>query len=112
MTLSGAEYGLYAGEDISINGEVAVKKDTLIESVTSAENGIAAFKADIPIGHKYYIREIKAPDKYYMSDEKFEFTYSYKTTVLMNMYFHMNFIMKKYVQRFTSIKLIKKHRIL
>ena len=36
MTLSGAEYGLYAGEDISINGEVAVKKDTLIESVTSA----------------------------------------------------------------------------
>lgn len=78
MTLSGAEYGLYAGEDISINGEVAVKRDTLIESVTSAENGIAAFKADIPIGHKYYIREIKAPDKYYMSDEKFEFTYSYK----------------------------------
>src|SRR5699024_9144213 len=78
VTLSGAEYGLYAGEDISINGSTALQKDALIETVISNEDGVAAFTADIPIGHKYYIREITAPDKYYMSDEKYEFTYSYK----------------------------------
>lgn len=78
VTLAGAEFGLYAGEDISIDGKVVLQKDSLIETVTSDKEGAAAFTADIPIGHKYYIREITAPEKYYMTDEIFEFTYSYK----------------------------------
>lgn len=78
VTLAGAEFGLYAGEDIKIDGNTVLQKDSLIETVTSDQDGTAAFTADIPIGYKYYISEITAPDKYYMTDETFEFTYSYK----------------------------------
>lgn len=77
VTLAGAEYGLYAGEDIAVGSKVVVEKGALIESVISGEDGIAAFTADIPIGYNYYIQEITAPDKYYMSNDMFEFTYSY-----------------------------------
>ena len=78
VTLAGAEFGLYAGEDIKIDGNTVLQKDSLIETVTSDQDGTAAFTADIPIGYKYYISEITAPDKYYMTDETSEFTYSYK----------------------------------
>ena len=71
VTLAGAEFGLYAGEDIKIDGNTVLQKDSLIETVTSDQDGTAAFTADIPIGYKYYISEITAPDKYYMTDETF-----------------------------------------
>lgn len=76
--LSGAEFGLYAGDDIQVDGNTVFPKDTLIQSAISGSGGAAVFTADIPINHKYYIREIQAPEKYCGSDERFEFTYSYK----------------------------------
>lgn len=78
VTLKGATFALYAGEDIKIGDKVILAKNTLIETVVSNEKGVAAFTADIPINHKYYVLEEKAPDKYYMTDEKYEFDYSYK----------------------------------
>lgn len=79
VTLKGAEYGLYAGEDIKAkSGSVVVAKDTLIETVTTDENGLGTFKADIPINHTYYVKEIQAPEFYYKSDELFSFHYEYK----------------------------------
>lgn len=78
VTLKGAQYGLYAGEDIKAkDGSILVKKDSLIESVTTNTDGIGTFKADIPIGYAYYCKEIKAPENYYGSDEKFTFRYDY-----------------------------------
>lgn len=79
VTLKGAEYGLYAGEDIKAkSGNIVVSKDTLIETVTTNEDGIGAFKADIPINYNYYVKEIKAPEFYYKSDELYAFRYEYK----------------------------------
>ena len=77
-TLEGAKFGLYNKETIKINGRTVLDKDTLIQSSTSNRDGIAEFTADIPINYTYYIREIQAPEKYYMSDETYEFTYTYK----------------------------------
>ena len=77
-TLEGAKFGLYSKETIKINGRTVLDKDTLIQSSTSNRDGIAEFTADIPINYTYYIREIQAPEKYYMSDETYEFTYTYK----------------------------------
>lgn len=76
--LRGAEFGLYAGDDIQADGRIVISKDTLIQSAISDSEGVAAFTADIPINHSYYIREIQAPEKYCGSGEIFEFTYSYK----------------------------------
>lgn len=76
--LQGAEFGLYAGDDIKVDGNIVFPKDTLIQSAVSGSDGAAVFTADIPINHNYYIREIQAPEKYCGSEEIFEFTYSYK----------------------------------
>lgn len=76
--LQGAEFGLYAGDDIQVDGKTVFSKDTLIQSAVSDSEGAAVFTADIPINHNYYIRELQAPEKYCGSDEVFEFTYSYK----------------------------------
>ena len=77
-TLEGAKFGLYNKETIKINGRTVLDKDTLIQSSISNRDGIAEFSADIPINYTYYIREIQAPEKYYRSEETYEFTYTYK----------------------------------
>ena len=57
---------------------VVVKKDTLIESVTSDKDGVAAFQADIPINFRYYLKEIQAPEFYYMSTDRYDFLFEYE----------------------------------
>ena len=52
--VAGAEFGLYAKEDILAHGEVAVKADTLLGKAVSNEDGKAVFELDLPFG-SYYI---------------------------------------------------------
>ena len=79
VTLEGAVFGMYAGENITnAVGSVVVKKDTLIESVTSDKDGVAAFQADIPINFRYYLKEIQAPEFYYMSTDRYDFLFEYE----------------------------------
>lgn len=75
--LKGGIYSLYAGSDITNkSGEVIVSKNTLIESVTTDNNGKATFTADIPIGFSYYVKENKAPDGY-VRDETDIYTFKF-----------------------------------
>ena len=79
VTLEGAVFGLYAASDITDAEEnVIVSNGTLIEQVTSDTDGNAVFQSDIPLGFKYSVKEIQAPDKYYKSDAVYSFTYEYK----------------------------------
>lgn len=81
--LSGAVYGLYAGEDIVTgiqkdeeNGkwvlrdtpELLLKKGTLVDKCTTDENGKGIFTKDLPLG-LYEIRELEAPTGYLLNDE-------------------------------------------
>lgn len=77
--LSGGIYGLYTGSDIAdYAGNIIVKKDTLIEKVTTGSDGSAFYQSDLPIGNSYYIKELKAPEDYYInSEEVYSFTFSY-----------------------------------
>lgn len=75
--LSGAVFALYNKEEIVSGDKVIVKADTLLQKVTSDENGQAAFTLDLPLG-KYYVKEITAPDGYVSSDEILEFDASYQ----------------------------------
>ena len=76
--IAGAEFGLYASEDIeNMDGDVIVEKDTLLEVAVSDENGDIFFVKDFPLGN-YYAKEIKAPLGYASSDEIVEFDATYK----------------------------------
>lgn len=55
-----------------------VKKDTLIDKVTSDKEGAAAFHSDIPINFRYYLKEIQAPESYYMSSDRYDFLFEYE----------------------------------
>lgn len=67
--LAGAEFGLYAGEDIlDKDGKVIVKKDELIEALVTGKSGIITYSLDLPYG-EFYIKEITAPEGYKLSDE-------------------------------------------
>lgn len=67
--VEGAEFILYAKEDIkNIFGNVIASAGTMIEQAVSDVNGIARFSSNIPIG-VYEVKETKAPDGYYRSDQ-------------------------------------------
>ncbi|MBR1421853.1 MAG: hypothetical protein IJ571_00210 [Ruminococcus sp.] len=70
--LSGAKFALKAGENISLNDFVYEKDATIEEIITDVteENptGIVKF-ADVPVGFKYYVEEIEAPEGYILADD-------------------------------------------
>lgn len=71
IPVEGALIGLYTNENIeNDNGDVIVKKDTLIESGLSDKNGKVVFESDIPYGI-YYVKEIKAPQYFALNKTKF-----------------------------------------
>lgn len=76
--LSGAEFGLYAKEDIkNSDGKIVIAAGTQIEKIVTGEDGTAAFVSDLPLGW-YYVKEIKAPAGYVKSDETIEVDATYK----------------------------------
>ena len=75
--LEGAVFGIYNKEDIKADGKVLVKADTLLQEMTSGQDGIAACTLDLPLG-QYYVKELKAPAGFVSSDEVLEFDASYQ----------------------------------
>ena len=63
-----------------------MKKGTLIEKVTTGEDGTAKFTADLPIGYSYSVKEDQAPEGYVRNTEdvytfKFSYTNDKEATV-------------------------------
>lgn len=77
--LSGGIYGLYAAEDIKVDGKTVVPKGTLIEKATTGADGKASYKAELPINYSYSIREIQAPELYLRNNED-TYTFTFKFT--------------------------------
>ncbi|MCB6730038.1 LPXTG cell wall anchor domain-containing protein [Blautia obeum] len=77
--LSGGIYGLYAAEDIKVDGKTVVPKGTLIEKATTGADGKASYKAELPINYSYSIREIQAPELYLRNSEN-TYTFTFKFT--------------------------------
>lgn len=77
--LSGAQFSLYAGNDIkNADGTIIVQQGTLIETVTTGTAGGATFSAELPIGNSYYVKETKAPIGYLRNqDDIFTFNFQY-----------------------------------
>lgn len=77
--LSGGIYGLYAAEDIKVDGKTVVPKGTLIEKATTGADGKASYKAELPINYSYSIREIQSPELYLRNSED-TYTFTFKFT--------------------------------
>lgn len=82
--LEGAQFGLYSKDGISITKmkdgaitlETLVKPDALIETATTDESGKVTFESELPMGN-YYVKELKAPKGYKLSDEVINITAKY-----------------------------------
>ena len=72
--LAGAEFGIYADEDIyAFDGTLLVSSGELIATAVSDTNGNIDFGLDLPYA-KYKVKEIKAPANYVLSEDEFLFT--------------------------------------
>lgn len=75
--VQGAEFGLYAKEDIkNASGDVLVKAGELLEKATSDENGNVIFTKDYPLGI-YTAREVNVPSGYIYTEEAVVFNVDY-----------------------------------
>jgi len=78
LPVSGAEFGLYAKEDVfNVDGKVIIEKDTLLETAVSGTDGKVTFVKDYPLG-TYYAKEIKAPLGYVSSKEIVDYKAAYQ----------------------------------
>ena len=84
--LSGAEFGIYANDDIKIWNDEESKYDTyvtgdLIETVITGDDGSAETVKRYPVAHSFTIKETKAPFGYNKAEDRIV-TMPYNQTVV------------------------------
>ena len=84
--LSGAEFGIYANDDIKIWNDEESKYDTyvtgdLIETVITGDDGSAETVKRYPVAHSFTIKELKAPFGYNKAEDRIV-TMPYNQTVV------------------------------
>lgn len=72
------QFGIYANEDIKATDGSVIPADSLITYGNCDENGKLVFNCDLPIGFKWYAKEIATDNHYILSDTKHEFDTYYK----------------------------------
>lgn len=72
------QFGIFADEDITAADGSVIPKDALITYGNCDENGKLTFNCDLPIGFKWYAKEILTDEHYILSDTKYEFTTEYQ----------------------------------
>lgn len=72
------QFGIYADEDIQAADGSVIPADSLITYGNCDENGKLTFNCDLPIGFKWYAKEMATDNHYILSDKKYEFTTEYQ----------------------------------
>ncbi len=72
------QFGIYADEDITAADGSVIPKDALIAYANCDENGNINFNCDLPIGFKWYVKEIATDEHYIISEEKYAFNTEYR----------------------------------
>ena len=72
------QFGIFADEDIKAADGSVIPKDALITYGSCDENGKLTSNCDLPIGYKFYAKEMAADEHYILSDTKYEFTTEYQ----------------------------------
>lgn len=76
--ISFVQFGIYANEDIKASNGDIIPKDALITFANCDKNGSIVFDCDLPVGFKWYAKEIATDEHYILSDTKYEFDTEYQ----------------------------------
>ena len=76
--ISSVQFGIYANEDIKASNGDIISKDALITFANCDKNGSIVFDCDLPVGFKWYAKEIATDEHYILSDTKYEFNTEYQ----------------------------------
>ena len=76
--ISFVQFGIYANEDIKTSNGDVIPKDALITFANCDKNGSIVFDCDLPVGFKWYVKEIATDMHYILSDTKYEFDTEYQ----------------------------------
>lgn len=76
--ITSVRFGIYAGEDIKANNGNVIPKDALITFANCDKNGSIVFDCDLPVGFKWYAKEIATDEHYILSDTKYKFDTEYQ----------------------------------
>ena len=76
--ISFVQFGIYANEDIKASNGDVIPKDALITFANCDNNGNISFNCDLPVGFKWYAKEITTDEHYILSNAKYEFNTEYQ----------------------------------
>ena len=76
--ITSVRFGIYAGEDIKASNGDVIPKDALITFANCDNDGNITFDCDLPVGFKWYVKEIATDEHYILSDTKYEFNTEYQ----------------------------------
>lgn len=76
--ITSVRFGIYADEDIKASNGDIIPKDALITFANCDKNGNISFDCDLPVGFKWYAKEIATDEHYILSDTKYEFDTEYQ----------------------------------
>lgn len=76
--ISFVQFGIYANKDIKASNGDVIPKDALITFANCDKNGSIVFDCDLPVGFKWYAKEIATDAHYILSDTKYEFDTEYQ----------------------------------
>lgn len=76
--ITSVRFGIYADEDIKASNGDVIPKDALITFANCDKDGNISFDCDLPIGFKWYVKEIETDEHYILSDTKYEFDTKYQ----------------------------------
>ena len=76
--ITSVRFGIYAGDDIKASNGDVIPKDALITFANCDKDGNIAFDCDLPVGFKWYVKEIATDMHYILSDTKYEFDTEYQ----------------------------------
>ena len=72
------QFGIFANEEITALDGTVLPANALITTAFCDENGNITFDCDLPIGYKFYAKEIATDEHYILSDTKYEFETEYQ----------------------------------
>lgn len=76
--ITSVRFGIYADGDIKTSNGDVIPKDALITFANCDKNGSIVFDCDLPVGFKWYAKEIATDAHYILSDTKYEFDTEYQ----------------------------------
>ena len=76
--ITSVRFGIYANEDIKASNGDIIPKDALITFANCDKDGNISFDCDLPVGFKWYAKEIATDKHYILSDTKYEFDTEYQ----------------------------------